>query len=527
MNDMPPHTRVAAPIAQPRRIDPRWRERAALWGPRALGIAAVLPGLAIVLKLYLTGQWLFGVIALSVVAAGSFVYQQARSSAWRFLFPGLLAAALFVVLPIAYTVSLSTSNYSSQNLLTFGRATDYLLSNRYMPVGAQRYGFALLPEGKRYRARLESETGQIFLSETFTLGHTDKPVAMTQIADGAVDAQADTATLVRLVGALKTLVLQLPDGSTAQMSSLHSFDTSKPLYLRRSDGTLVNQQDHSVLRANHRSGYYETASGEKVAPGFTVSVGPAQFLKLLTDEGLSKPFLKVFGWTLAYSGLTVLLSFAAGLALATVLSWQELRWRETYKLLFYLPSAVPMMIAVLIVKMMFFTNTGEVNAVLDTVFGIRPEWFHSPTLARTMVVIVSVWLHFPYMMMLCLGLIRAIPAELYEASALAGAGPLTNFTQITLPLIARPILPVLIASFASTFNNAALIVFLTDGNPSYLDTRDPVGMTDLLASATYRIAFFSGSNFGLAAAISVLLFLIVAVLAFASLRLTRNTGSLN
>lgn len=512
------------PVPPAQRCDPHWRALTALWGPRLLGLIALLGGLAITMRLYLAGLWLFAAIALLVVCAGVFVYRQARSSAWRFLFPGLLAAVLFVLLPIAYTISLSTTNYSSRNLLTFGRATDYLLSTRYLPENAQRYGFALLPAGTRYRAQLDSETGEHFLSEPFTPGATRKPLRMKRVDAAPADTQADTATLIRLVAPLKTLVLQLPDGGVAQMSTLHSFDTSRPLYTRNADGSLSNAQDHTTLRPNRRSGYYETANGEKVAPGFTTPVGATQFMTLLTDEGLSEPFLKVFAWTFAYSLLTVSLSFAAGLLLASLLSWQELAFRETYKLLYYLPSAVPGMIAILIIRMMFFTNTGEVNALLHGVFGIRPEWFATPALARTMVVLVSVWLYFPYMMMLCLGLIRAIPADLYEASALAGAGPLRNFIHITLPLIARPVLPVLIAAFASTFNNAGIIMYLTDGSPSYLDTREPIGMTDLLASATYRIAFFSGSNFGLAAAISVLLFVIVALLAFASLRLSRSQG---
>lgn len=496
----------------------------ALWGPRVLGAAACLVGLLVTMQLYLAGQWLFALVALLVVCAGLFVFMQARSSAWRFLFPGLLASVLFVLLPIAYTVSLSTSNYSSQNLLTFGRATDYLLSNRYMPEGAQRYSFTLIAEGKAFRAQLESEAGETFMSERFTLGAVRKPVPMKAIDAPVAEPAVDTARLIQHLNALRALVLQLPDGSAAQMSSLQRFDASRPLYRRNADGSLSNQQDGSVIRPNHQSGYYETSAGERVPPGFTVSAGLRQYTTLLTDAGLREPFLKVFAWTLAYSLLTVALSFGAGLLLASLLSWKELEFRETYTLLYYLPSAVPGMIAVLIVKMMFFTNTGEVNTVLDAVFGIRPEWFATPALARTMVVAVSVWLYFPYMMMLCLGLIRAIPADLYEASALAGAGPLTNFIHITLPLIARPVLPVLIASFASNFNNAGLIMYLTDGGPSYLDTRELIGMTDLLASATYRIAFFSGSNFGLAAAISVLLFAVVAVLAFASLRLTRKTG---
>ena len=137
-----------------------------------------------------------------------------------------------------------------------------------------------------------------------------------------------------------------------------------------------------------------------------------------------------------------------------------------------------------------------------------------------MVLIVNTWLGYPYMMILCMGLIKAIPGELYEASALAGAGPVMNFFRITLPLIARPIAPLLIASFAFNFNNLTLIALLTGGAPDYLDTQVPVGATDLLASYTYRIAFQdSGQNYALACAISSIVFLIVATLAVVNLRL--------
>jgi maltose/maltodextrin transport system permease protein len=154
--------------------------------------------------------------------------------------------------------------------------------------------------------------------------------------------------------------------------------------------------------------------------------------------------------------------------------------------------------------------------------GVHPAWFSSPFLAKTMLLIVNTWLGFPYMMVLCMGLIKAIPSELYEASAIAGAGPLTNFFQITLPLIVKPITPLLIASFAFNFNNVMLIALLTGGRPDFLDTKVPAGTTDLLVSFTYRIAFEdSGANFGLAAAISTVLFLMVAVLSVINMRLTK------
>ena len=116
--------------------------------------------------------------------------------------------------------------------------------------------------------------------------------------------------------------------------------------------------------------------------------------------------------------------------------------------------------------------------------------------------------------------IKAIPDELYEASALVGAGPLMNLWRITLPLIGRPMAPLLVASFATNFNNLTLVALLTNGAPDYLDTAVPVGATDLLASYTYRIAFQdSGQHYALACAIASIVFLIVATLAVANLRL--------
>jgi maltose/maltodextrin transport system permease protein len=125
-------------------------------------------------------------------------------------------------------------------------------------------------------------------------------------------------------------------------------------------------------------------------------------------------------------------------------------------------------------------------------------------------------------MLVCMGLMKSIPADLYEASAVAGAGPLTNFFRITLPLLIKPLTPLLIACFAFNFNNFVLISLLTAGHPDFLDTTAPAGTTDLLVSYTYRIAFQdSGQNYGLAASISTVIFVMVAVISLVQMRFTR------
>ena len=139
-----------------------------------------------------------------------------------------------------------------------------------------------------------------------------------------------------------------------------------------------------------------------------------------------------------------------------------------------------------------------------------------------MLLIVNVWLGFPYMMVLCSGLIKSIPSDLYEASAVVGAGPFTNFWRITLPLILKPLTPLLISAFAFNFNNFVLISLLTGGRPDQLDTPLPAGTTDILVSYTWRIAFQdSGQQLGLAAAISTVIFLIVAAITLVQMRFTR------
>jgi maltose/maltodextrin transport system permease protein len=183
---------------------------------------------------------------------------------------------------------------------------------------------------------------------------------------------------------------------------------------------------------------------------------------------------------------------------------------------------VPGFISILVFRGLFNQNSGEINLILGAIIGVKPAWFSSPLLAKSMLLIVNTWLGFPYMMVVCMGLIKAIPADLYEASAVAGAGPVTNFWRITLPLIITPLTPLLISSFAFNFNNFVLISLLTGGRPDFLDTSVPAGTTDILVSYTYRMAFQdSGQQFGLGAAISTVIFLIVVAITLVQMRFTK------
>jgi maltose/maltodextrin transport system permease protein len=185
---------------------------------------------------------------------------------------------------------------------------------------------------------------------------------------------------------------------------------------------------------------------------------------------------------------------------------------------------VPGFISILVFKGLFNQNFGEINGILHALFGVRPAWFADPWLAKVMILIVNTWLGYPYIMILCSGLLKSVPPDLYEASAIAGATPWVNFWKITAPLIIKPLTPLLISAFAFNFNNFVLIALLTDGRPDFLNTKLPAGTTDILVSYTYRIAFTdSGQNFGLAAAISTLIFVMVAVMGLVQLKVSQRS----
>jgi maltose/maltodextrin transport system permease protein len=490
----------------------------------AIGGLAALALLWFVFGLYTAGQPMVAVGVLIFGASAIAIYATATSVAWKYLFPGVVGMLLFVAFPLLYTVQIGFTNYSSSNLLDFERARGYLLEQRSIDE-ERALPFTLHAEGTGVRVQLTLPQGRgTLLSQPFTREVVAaKPIVM---APGAASGQP--LSLREVIGwrdILATLQLQLPEGATIAYAGLREFAPVQPLWQALPDGSLQQLASGAVYKPNRDAGFFESAAGERIQPGFTVGIGFANYTRMLLDADFRGPFVSIFVWTVLFAGLTVLFSTALGMSLAVLLEWQALKYRTLYRTLLFLPYAVPGFISILVWKGLFNQNFGEINAILNALFGIRPAWFADPTLAKVMILIVNTWLGYPYIMILCSGLIKAIPADLYEASAIAGAKPLTNFFKITAPLIAKPLTPLLISAFAFNFNNFVLIALLTDGRPDFLNTKLPAGTTDILVSYTYRIAFTdSGQNFGLAAAISTLIFIMVAVMALVQLRLTSGAS---
>lgn len=569
----------------------------------AAAVAAGI-GLVVIYLLYAGGNPVLAAACAGGFGLALFVYTSRRAYTYRYLFPGLAGIAMFIVLPLIYTVWLGFTNYSSRNLLTFERATEVILGELDQSAAGEtaRYQFTLhaapggfrivLRAGEDEAAPAEDAGG----SETSILddvtpaagsagangsagsgsaggsatgsagsagsagpagsagsatsgsatgnGSASPPPRPTAFVTGTLpltelSAQQVDATpldgsgftpgeplplkdIVERRDAIKAITVRFPDGTAAAMTSLSEFALYRPLYQRNADGTITSRKTGERITPNFHTGSYETSSGAPISPGFRVNVGFDNYVRTFTEQRFRGPFVRVFLWTVVFAALTVVLTAGLGMLLAELLSWERLRFAGLYRVLLFLPYAVPGFISILVFKGLFNRNFGEINLILDSLIGIRPNWSGDALLARVMILIVNTWLGYPYFMLMCMGLQKSIPHDLYEASALAGAGPLTNFFQITWPLIKKPLSPLLVSAFAFNFNNFVLIYLLTAGRPDFLDTNVPAGETDILVSYTYRIAFEdTGQQFGLASAISTLIFVMVAILSVINLRLTK------
>ena len=513
-----------------------------------LGLIALINLYAVTL-MYIQGETIFALVFLILVTTGLYVFAAERAYVHRYIFPGVATMFIFIVFPLAYTIWIAFTNYSATNILTFERARHYHLSQTFQVEG-QNYDFSLYAAGTdTYRLALSARTGERFISEPVELRIPDakaQPPAVTapiEIDLTVIETPPDqpplaVRDLVRLRSVMQNVVAHLPDHSDLRMSGMRQFSATRPLFqvlpsAQGGDGSiLVNQLTKERIAPDMRVGFYRQLNAEGeftgpgIAPGFSVFVGWKNFLRVLTDPGVQGPFLQIFGWTLTFSFLSVIFTLAIGTVLASLVQWEGLAGRGLYRLLLILPYAVPAFISILVFRGLFNQNFGEINLILRGLFGIQPQWFTDPTLARTMLVMVNVWLGYPYMMLLATGYLQSIPQDHYKAAALEGAGPIRNFFSITLPQILPPFVPLLISSFAFNFNNVVLILLLTRGAPDIPGTLVPAGQTDILGSFTFRVSFQdAGQNFGIAGAISTLIFLLVGVLAYANFYALRRAAN--
>lgn len=464
-----------------------------------------------------------GFIALSMIAL-AIVYFTKISIPMKFFLPGILFLVAFVVLPIAYTLVMSGFQFRTGNYVDKPVALERIIADSYVPddsglsfdvvVGQDSQGdIALLATdyaAGEYFLSTEDEFKSLDVSEV----RVDEEIGIAVETAGFTAFDGDTvANRAEEFAALKFA------GPNDFFLALEGFEVAIPF----KPGLVYDEATDSFTSLITGAKYVDNGRGnyanienpdEQLSPGWRSPIWFENYFSLVTDEKVREPFIAVFIWTMVFASLTVLTQFSLGLLVALALD-KPLRGRRFYRIIIILPYAVPSIMSILIWGGMFDTEFGAINALLGT----KIAWFLDPNFARAAVIIVNLWLGFPYFYLISNGALQAIPSELSEAARIDGASNRQIFWQITLPLLLKILTPLLIASFAFNFNNFNLIFLLTGGGPRNDLDGEIAGATDILISYTYKIAFGSQvQDLGLASAISVVIFILVAAISLYGIR---------
>jgi arabinogalactan oligomer/maltooligosaccharide transport system permease protein len=445
-----------------------------------------------------------------------------RLVAAKYLLPGTLFLLIFAVYPVLHTIYTSTTNYGTGNILSKERAIDQIERNS-VGAGAEavRYELQVLAEG--------SPTGPLAYLLTdpegrFFLGTADgvRPLDLAEIDEsGTRDTVAGYVALnlgqtQDRKTEIEEFVVPSEQGDIVNDGFRAAFAQLQRLQFDAESNTMIDAVDGTTYTVD--DGYFVDDAGRRLLPGWRSSVGTDNYERLFTDDDVRGPFLRVFVWTVVFSLVSVATTFALGLALAMVFNNQRMKGRRIYRSLIILPYAIPTFMTALVWRGMFNQSFGVINRWL----GINAAWLDGQWLPYLSILIVNLWLGYPYMWLVCTGALQSIPADLNEAAFVDGATGPYAFRRITFPLLMTAVAPLLIASFAFNFNNFNIIYLLTEGRPPISGSE--AGRTDILITYTYKLAFASGRgvDYGFASAVSLIVFIVVAAISAFSFRYTRS-----
>jgi arabinogalactan oligomer/maltooligosaccharide transport system permease protein len=255
-------------------------------------------------------------------------------------------------------------------------------------------------------------------------------------------------------------------------------------------------------------------------------VGLRNYAEILGDFSIAKRasdgsivfnylnFYYTLFFTVVWTVTNVAIGVTVGLVLALILNVQGLALRPVYRVLLILPWAMPNYITALIWKGMFHQQFGVVNHLIRMFGGQGLAWYDTPVSSFFTVLATNGWLSFPFMMVVSLGALTSIPAELYEAARVDGASRWQQFTAITLPSLKPALVPAIILSVVWTFNQFNVIFLVTEGEPS--------NSTEILITQAYKYAF-QRYRYGYAAAYSTVIFGILLLYSVVQNRVSRAT----
>lgn len=477
-----------------------------------------------VFVLFVKDQWFAAIVVVAVVGLVNVIYLKPGLLPAKYLTPGLAFLAVFQIFVVLYTGYIAFTNYGDAHNSTKEDAVAQIIRTSQTRVpDSPQYAVQVLRQGDRF-GLLVSEPGA-----GLSFGTDEEPLESVQAAPDGWD-ELSLNSIVRFQDEILALSIPISedpnDGSLRTPDGTSAYVFTSSLVFDEAADTFTDTQT-GVVYADDGEGSFRSEDGAALTPGWRVWIGADNFVEAFTNEQLRDPLLRVILWTFAFAFLSVATTFALGLFLALVFNHPRVRGKKIYRVLVILPYAFPAFLSGLVWAGMLNQEFGFVNEVL--LGGADIPWLSDPWLARFSVLLVNLWLGYPYMFLVCTGALQALPDDIVEAAKVDGASAWRIFRSVKLPLLFVSVAPLLIASFAFNFNNFNVIYMLTRGWPRFSDTTLDIGATDLLITLVYKIAFGGGGgrDYGMASAFSILIFVIVAIVSVISFKRTRALEDLN
>lgn len=244
--------------------------------------------------------------------------------------------------------------------------------------------------------------------------------------------------------------------------------------------------------------------------GGTEWVGAANYRRVIT----SADTVKALGNTVLYAGV-VLLSIPVAVFLAAQLSRPGLRFRPFFRVLHFLPVVTTPAAVSVVWRLLYNGDTGMINYALSLIGIDGPYWLSTPVVSIIAVGIVGAWMSLGFNMIILGAGLQSIPAELYEAAELDGAGPLRQLTSVTVPLLTPSIFFVTVMTAIGSFKVFDLIfVMIGRDNPAIDDLQTLVLL--------FYTQGFQVNDKGYAAAIGFTLLVVIALVTLLQFWLQRR-----
>ncbi|WP_280769315.1 sugar ABC transporter permease [Salipaludibacillus daqingensis] len=249
-------------------------------------------------------------------------------------------------------------------------------------------------------------------------------------------------------------------------------------------------------------------------------VGFENFTNLFTINEWRNTFINVLSWTLIWTFVATTLQIALAMFLAILVNDPRVKFKRLIRTVFILPWAVPGFVTIIIFSAMFNDNFGAINLqLIEPLFNMRIPWLQDATWTRIALIMIQVWLGFPFVYALFTGVLQGISSDWYEAADIDGANRWQKFRNITFPHLMFATAPLLIMQYSFNFNNFNIIYLFNQGGPAVRG--QTAGGSDILISWIYGLTF-ENQQFNMAAAISIILGLLVATFAFFQFRRSRS-----